>query len=342
MKAAVLREIGKPLVVEEVPLPEIGSDEVLVKTHTCGICRTDLHIQDGLAYVPALPHIPGHEPAGVVERIGANVRDVTVGQRVVPHLFVTSGECRFTAAGLHAQASNLRGIIGVTLPGGFAEYFKAPARNLLPLPDEVGFAAGGLTSCAVITAVHAYRKSGLQANDTAVVLGAGGIGLMLVQLLTSAGVRTVAVSRSPKSLELARQAGAVLALPIEGTDTARQIRALAGDGKDGADCVFEMVALAQTMKAAAEYAMRGGKIIVIGEEAEFPAIDTIHIAQRELQIVGSRNGGLQDARDAIDLMARGVIRPAIAATYPLAQINEALETVRAGRAHGRVIINLGA
>ena len=340
MKAALLREIGGPLTIEDVPLPEIGSEEVLVQVRTCGICRTDLHIQDGLAYVPSLPHIPGHEPAGVVVEVGSGVSGIEIGQRVVPHLFVSGGECRHTRAGQHAQASHLRGIIGVTLPGGFAEYFKAPARNLLPLPDNVPFDAGGLTSCAVITAVHAYRKAELQPGDLAVVLGVGGIGLLLVQLLSHAGVRSVAVSRSAASLDLARQAGAALAISMAAKDAADQIRACAKDGKEGADCVFEMVGLAQTMQVAASFVMRGGKIVVIGEEAESPAIDTVQIAQRELQIIGSRNGGLQDARDAINFLARGVIRPVISATYPLSQINEALQAVRTGQAHGRVVIQV--
>ncbi len=91
MQAATLTEIGHPLQIVDVPIPEIGPGEVLVETRTCGICRTDLHIQDGLAYVPRLPHIPGHEPAGVVARVGSDVTDFEVGQRVVPHLFVRSG-----------------------------------------------------------------------------------------------------------------------------------------------------------------------------------------------------------------------------------------------------------
>src|SRR5262245_58855018 len=95
MKAAVLKKIGSPLSVEEVPTPSIGADEVLIETRTCGICRTDLHIQDGLAYVPGLPHIPGHEPAGVVVDMGRDVSGIRVGQRVVPHLFVRSAECRY-------------------------------------------------------------------------------------------------------------------------------------------------------------------------------------------------------------------------------------------------------
>jgi propanol-preferring alcohol dehydrogenase len=258
----------------------------------------------------------------------------------VPHLFVRSGECRYSRAGQDAQATHLDGIIGVTMPGGFAEYFKAPACNLLVLPENVPFDAGGLTSCAVVTAVHAYRKSGLQVGDTAVVLGVGGIGLMLIQLLSSAGVRTVAVSRSAASLELAAVAGAELSLPIAAADTADRIREIAGADQDGADCVFEMVGLADTMKTAADYTMRGGRIVVIGEEAEFPAIDTIQIAQRELQITGSRNGGRQDAIDALAMMAAGVIRPRIAEAFALDDFNKALDHVRRGDAHGRVVVTI--
>lgn len=337
MKAAVLREVGKPLVIEEVPLPQLSPGEVLIQTHTCGICRTDLHIQDGLAYVPRLPHVPGHEPAGVVVETAPDVTEIRVGQRVVPHLFVNSAECRYTRAGHHAQATHLQGILGVTLPGGFAEFFKAPARNCLPLPDAVPFDLGGLTSCAVVTAVHAYRKAALQVNDTAIVLGAGGIGLILIQILHAAGVRVLALDRSPASLIQATQAGAQQTGLLEQT-IPDQARAWVGLDQDGVDAVFELVGRAESMKAAASFVRRGGQIIVLGEEAEFPAIDTIQIAQRELRIVGSRNGGLQDARDALDWMARGVIRPVIAARSPLDQINEALQVVRSGQAHGRVVV----
>jgi propanol-preferring alcohol dehydrogenase len=340
MKAALLRKLGEPLVIEDVPRPRPGPDEVLVQTRTCGICRTDLHIQDGLAYVPQLPHIPGHEPAGVVAEVGSAVRDFAVGQRVVPHLFFAAADCRYTRAGEHAQATHLAGILGVTRPGGFAEYFTAPARNLLVLPPEVPFDAGGLTSCAGITAVHAFRKAGLQVGDIAVVLGAGGIGLLLVQLLRAAGVRAVAVDCSEAGRRAALAAGAELALDIGAADTARRIQEVSGEDKDGVDAVFELVGRAATMRVAAGYVRRGGQIVVIGEEAEQPALDTIQIAQRELRIIGSRNGGLQDARDALALMARGVLRPVIAARYPLDRLNEALALVGRGEAAGRVVVTI--
>ena len=121
MKAAVLPEIGKPLEIRDVPQPEIGPDEVLIATQTCGICRTDVHIQDGLAYVPQLPHIPGHEPAGLVAAIGDRVRGFEEGQMVVPHLFLTCGQCTYCRTGRDAQCTDVGGIIGVTTEGGFAE-----------------------------------------------------------------------------------------------------------------------------------------------------------------------------------------------------------------------------
>jgi propanol-preferring alcohol dehydrogenase len=340
MKAAMLHRVGEPLVIEDVPIPVIGPDEVLIESHTCGICRTDLHIQDGLAYVPNLPHIPGHEPAGTIVEVGSDVSALEPGQRVVPHLFVIDADCPFARAGKHAQAMHLRGILGVTMPGGFAEYFKAPARNLLVLPHSVPFDIGGLTSCAVVTAVHAYRQASLQVGDTAVVLGVGGIGLLIVQLLRAAGIRTLAVDLDSARLEQAVRAGAGASLTFEAAELCRLVQDWAGEEKGGVDCVFELVGKGATMKAAATFARRGGQIVVIGEEPEFPAVDTIQIAQKELRLIGSRNGGLQDARDALALLEQGIIRPSIAAHYPLDQINVAIDAVRAGTMRGRAVVTI--
>ncbi len=338
MKAAMLKEIGKPFSIESVPKPKIGPDEILIETRTCGICRTDIHIQDGLAYVPELPHIPGHEPAGVVFELGSQVNHIQIGQRVIPYLFITCGHCRYCRTGREAQCLNVEDIIGVTSNGGFAEYFSVPARNALIIPDNVSFEAAGLVSCAVITALHAYRRARLMVNDTAVVIGAGGIGLILIQILKSAGIRVIAVSRSPKSLELASEYGADLTLRLGSDDTIEQARAFTGG--EGAQCAFDMVGLASTMKTAAGFVTRGGQIVIIGEEVEFPAVDSISIAQRELEIIGSRNGGIQDAIDSLKMMSAGIIQPIIDRHFTLDDFNKAMKYVRSGKAHGRIIINV--
>ena len=338
MKAAVLQALGQPLEVRDVPKPEIGPEEVLVATKTCGICRTDIHIQDGLAYVPEMPHVPGHEPAGVVAEVGERVEGIEVGQAVTPHLFLTCGRCLYCRTGRDAQCTDVGGIIGVTTGGGFAEYFKAPAMNLLTIPKGAPFDAAGLVSCAVITAVHAYRRSRLEVGETAVVMGAGGIGLMLIQILKHAGLQVVTVNRSDAGLKMAKEAGADLCVRFDEENAAKEV--LDFTGSLGATAIYECVGRSSTMKVSADCAARGGQIIVIGEEPEFPEIDTIQIAQRELEIIGSRNGSRQDALDALDWIAKGVISPPIVERIPLERINEGLQMVRDGSAHGRVIVTL--
>jgi D-arabinose 1-dehydrogenase-like Zn-dependent alcohol dehydrogenase len=175
-------------------------------------------------------------------------------------------------------------------------------------------------------------------GDAVVVLGTGGIGQILIQILKQVGARVVALSRAAKSLELAKGAGADFCLQLNDRDAARQV--IDFSGGLGAVCVFECVGLAATMRTAADCLMRGGQIIVIGEEPDFPAIDSIHIAQHELEIIGSRNGSKQDAADAIQWMAQDIIRPPIVRRLPLEEINAGLDFVRSGAAHGRVVVTL--
>ena len=220
-------------------------------------------------------------------------------------------------------------------PGAFAEYFKAPGANLFPLSEKVPFDVGGLVADAVVTAVHAVGRSGLQAGETAVVLGAGGIGQVLIQLLRSRGIRVVAVSRSDAKLALARECGAHLVLRSGEPETASTLREFTGTG--GAQCVFDCVGSAQTLRDSADYVIRCGRIIVIGEERDDTPINTTEIAQRELEIIGSRNGTRRDTVEAIKLLEAGVVNPPIAQRFRLEEINEAYDAVRHG-ASGRVVV----
>ncbi|GII95749.1 alcohol dehydrogenase catalytic domain-containing protein [Sinosporangium siamense] len=347
MRAALLTGIDRPLEIREVPIPQIGPDEVLIQTLSSGVCRTDLHIQDGLAYVPRLPHIMGHEPAGIVVERGEAVSEVEVGEVVVPHLFIADRECRYTQAGADAQALHLQGILGVTLPGGFAEYFRAPARNLLKVPAGLDPRIAGLSSCAVITAVHAYRRGTVTPARTAVVIGAGGIGQILVQLLVGAGVATAVVDVREENLALAISNGAGHTALASAADRVQVLRSWAdsqavrsepGGWSDGVDLVIDLVGSTASMADAAQYVRRRGRIVVVGEEPDFPGISSTTIAQRELEIVGSRNGDRSDQHDALRLLAEGVITPPLDEEYPLEHANEALARLRSGQARGRVLI----
>ncbi|MDA4136509.1 MAG: alcohol dehydrogenase catalytic domain-containing protein [Thaumarchaeota archaeon] len=338
MIAAVLREVGKPLVVESVPVPEVSPDEVLVETKFCGICGTDLHIVDGFGYVPKLPHIPGHEPSGVVAKVGSDVKSFKPGDRVVPYLFITCGECWYCKSGRDSMCSNLKGIIGVISDGAFAQYFKAPARNLFRLPDSVSFEVGALTADAVITSVHAvYDRGNVHSMRSAAVIGVGGVGQVIVQLLKDLGLSVIAVSRSEAKLSVARSLGADHVWKSGGEDLEEQSRRYFADG---VDVVFDCVGSKDSMTDALGMVRRCGRVVMVGEEeALLPATST-QIAQRELEIVGSRNGSRSNMELGLQFLSRGVIKPLISDIFPLEKINEAFERVRNG-ASGRVVVKVG-
>ncbi len=335
MQAGVMSGLKEPLRIRSVPVPAIAEDEVLVATHSCGICGTDLHILEGQAYMPKLPHILGHEPAGVVARIGRAAGGLKPGDRVIPYLFFNCGECYYCRVGRHQQCLRLSGILGVMCHGGFAEYFKAPARNLFRLPDNVPFDVGGLIVDAVITAVHAARRAGLYAGQNAVVLGVGGVGLCLVQVLVNAGINVTAVDLVEAKLELARRLGAAWTARFAAEQANDAIRDRAG--ADGIAAVFDCVGSTQSLAATCRWVRSTGRVVVIGESGQPPAATSTEIAQRELEIIGSRNGTRQDLAEAIGLVERGVVQPPIAAHVPLEDLNTAFDLVRAGPI-GRVVV----
>lgn len=335
MKAAVMHEVGAPLQIEEVSIPDIGPDEVLVETRTCGICGTDLHILNGFGYVPPLPHILGHEPAGIIAHVGCNVTALRPGDRVVPHLFLNCGNCYYCRVGRQEQCTNLRGILGVLIPGAFAEYFKTRATNLYKLPEQVPFDIGGLVADAVVTSVHAAKRANLRVGDTAVVIGTGGLGLTLIQILKAAGIRVIGTARSNESLAHAKEVGADKTVRADDPDAASQVKDFTYGF--GAQCVFDCVGTSQSMRHSADFVMRCGRIVVIGEERDYAPISTTEIAQQELEIIGSRNGTRQDMVEAIGFLGSGLVKPPVARRFPLDAINEAFDFMRHSKG-GRVVI----
>jgi D-arabinose 1-dehydrogenase-like Zn-dependent alcohol dehydrogenase len=336
MKASVMERVDAPLRMRDIAEPAIAPDEALVRTQTTGICGTDLHILQGKGYVPPLPHVLGHEPAGVVIAVGADVRNIVPGDRVIPSLFFTCDECYYCRVGRHQQCSQLRGILGVLCHGAFAEYFRAPARNLFHLPDSIPFDIGGLISDAVVTALHATKRGQLTPGSNALVIGSGGVGLCLIQALRSAGVRVLAADVDTKKLELAEKCGASGVLH---SSSRLQGAALDLAGEDGLQCVFDCVGSADSLRTACSTVMNGGRVVVIGEQEASPSVTSTEIAQRELEIVGSRPGTRQDLVEAIRLVERGAITPPIAARYRLDEANEALQAFRSG-APGRIVLQV--
>lgn len=319
MKALVLKEYKK-FSYEDVPQPQPGPDEVLVAVKACGICGSDVHGMDGSTGRRRPPIIMGHEASGVIAGAGAAVKGWATGDRVTFDSTIYCGYCEFCRSGSINLCENRR-VLGVSCEeyrqhGAFAEYVVVPQRILYRLPDTLRFEQAALVEPFAI-ALHAARRSPPKLNDTVVVVGAGMIGVALVQALSQAGCgRLIAVDMVDDRLERAAQLGATHVLNSAKQDALKEILALTG-GK-GADLCFEAVGVSATVDLALRCLQKGGAATLVGNVA--PKIDfPLQIAvTRELSIFGScASKGEYPA--CLDMLARGALKaePLLSATAPL-------------------------
>ena len=186
MKAALLRSFGERLSIEEAPTPQPARGEALVRVRACGIDGTDLKLLDGFGYLPELPFIMGHEIAGEVAAVGADVADFAPGDRVAVYNFVTCNSCVYCRSYRDQLCLNMSGIVGVLdMPGGYAEFLCLPAQQLIRLPDNVNYIDGATCCDAGLTATHAVDRAQVTIGDKVLVIGIGGVGSMVTQLLAA-------------------------------------------------------------------------------------------------------------------------------------------------------------
>lgn len=321
MKALVLIEYGK-LSYDEVPTPEISCEDVLVAVKACGICGSDVHGLDGSTGRRRPPLIMGHEAAGVIARVGSGVAGWAPGERVTFDSTIYCGRCDFCRAG-RINLCDHRRVLGVSCEdyrqhGAFAQFVVVPQRVLYRLPDALPFEHAALVE-PVSIAVHAVRRTPVALNDTAVVIGAGMIGQLLIQALRVAGCgQIIAVDVAPDKLALAMKLGATAAVNPSGTDAAKEIlRLTAGRG---ADLAFEAVGLAATVDLAVRGVRKGGAVTLVGNVAPKVDLPLQAVVTRELTLSGScASRGEYPA--CLDLLARGAIQvaPLISAVAPLAE-----------------------
>jgi 2-desacetyl-2-hydroxyethyl bacteriochlorophyllide A dehydrogenase len=338
MKAAVLHEFGQPLTIEEVEGPSPGTGEVVLQTMACGIDGTDLKLCDGFGYSPELPFVMGHEIAGIVSNVAHDVGGFQVGDRVVVYNFLFCGHCVFCLTHREQLCPNMRGVMGVLKRhGGYAEYVSVPAQQLVRIPDNVSWEDAAVSCDAALTAVHALERSRLRLGETAVIIGIGGVGSVLVQLARLAGVRVIAVDHDPRRAQWAEENGAHHFLDSSGdADIPLAVRDLT-DGL-GAPCVIDVVGKEVTMQAGFNSLQRGGRMVVVGYTPDHYPVSGKQLAQNELELIGTRAGRRQDLINALSLMAAGQLRSIVRYRYALEQANEALATLRSGAALGRTVL----
>ena len=337
MKAAVLREFQQPLHWEEVETPVPGPDEVLVQVMACGIDGTDLKILDGFGYVPELPYIMGHEPAGVVAEVGSRVTDFKPGDRVITYNFFTCGKCLLCRIHREQLCVDMTGVLGGLMKwGGYAEYLKIPARQLVSVPERVAWPDAAVCCDAGVTSLHAVDRARVKLGETVVVIGVGGVGSVVTQLAKAAGARVVVVNRSDRREQWARKMGADEVLDSSQVDVAEAVHELTGGL--GADCVIDVVGRKETVTDGVNSLRHGGRLVIVGYTPDLYPLSGKQFAQNELEIIGTRCGRMQDLINTVRLVAEGKIKSIVTNTFPMEEANEALAFLRAGKALGRVVL----
>ncbi len=340
MRAVRMIGVGKPLEEREVPVPEIGEKDVLVRVRAAGICHSDAHYRSGKSPVRPLPMTLGHEVAGVVERVGSRVTGRKPGDRVCLHYNVTCGDCYYCSTG-NEQFCGKGLMLGHYTDGGYAEYVAVPERNAVLLPDEIPFEAGATLMCASATSFHALRKSRLRAGETAAVIGVGGLGASAVQLCRAFGALEVfAVDINADKLALAKTYGAV---PINARekDPVAEIRRLTG-GK-GADVALELIGRAQTMKQAIQCLGPMGRAVIVGISDEPIQIDTYReVLGNEVEIIGSNDHLLQEMPALVEMARKGMLDTSRVVTRTVGlnakEINAALDALERYEGGVRTVI----
>jgi len=328
---------GKPLALERMPVPAARPGEVLVRVRAAGVCRTELHFLDGLLDLGVTPLTLGHEIAGEVVALGLGAEGVRPGDRVLVCYYATCGRCRWCRTARENLCGRPVAQLGFTADGGYAEYVRAPARVMIPLPEALDFIPACTLGCSVTTALHASGTiANLQAGETAVVYGAGGVGFALVQVCKARGASVIAVGRSPRKLDRARALGADATVNAAEGKVAERIRTLTGG--EGADAVFELVGTRETMAEAAAALRKRGRLVFIGYSADPFTVHPLRLVIDEAQILASVGNTLQEAHEAVAWAAAGRVQAIVDRTYPLSEAAAALEALRRGEIVGRAVL----
>lgn len=358
MKAAVCREFGKPLVIENVSLADVGPGEVRIKVKATAICHSDITYAEG-SWGGTLPAIYGHECAGVVEHVGSGVTTVAVGDHVVATLIRSCGHCHGCSMGnpvtcttqfpLDAKSpitdKDGKSVVQSMRTGGFAENILVHESQCVAVPKAIPFASASLLACGVITGFGAVTNTAkVPAGSHVVVIGTGGVGLNAIQGAHISGARTViAVDIADNKIEAAKKFGATHGINSKTQDVGAQVLAMT-DGR-GADFVFVTVGVKSAFDSSYNLLAKGGSVVLVGMPASgvMSEIDPGTMAAYSQNILGSKMGSARiqvDIPNLVGLYQQGRVKldELVTKTYPIEEINEAIDAVKRGEALRNVIV----
>ena len=341
MKAAVFHGPNQPLKIEEVETPKIEAHEILVKIAACGVCNTDAHyIDHGVPTFKAPPMILGHEPSGIVEEVGADVKNFKAGDRVlIPPVF-SCGYCDNCRLGRENICFNMV-MLGNHLDGAYAEYTKAPAKDCQHLPEELPLEESSIIADAISTPYHAVKnRAQVKPGDSVVVYGCGGVGMNVVQIAAAAGASVIAVDIVDWKLETAKQLGAqhtINAKDKEDKALLKEIRGLTGGG---ADISIEAIGNPKTIELGPASVKAGGCHCQVGYTHHNVPVNAGRLMFREIEIKGSLGCRPVDYPKIISMVRTGKIqlKPVVTHRFPLEEIDAAFDLLRKGESLRSIIV----
>lgn len=336
MRAVRYHGPKQPLRLEEVPTPDPGPGEVLVKVAAAGICHTELHFLSGLLNLGVAPLTLGHEVVGRVEKAGAGVTSVREGDRVIVYYYVGCGRCAHCLVGDENLCDALVAEYGFITDGGFAEYVRVPARNAVRLPDHLTDTAAAPIGCGVTTAVHAAGLARLAMGDVVLIYGVGAVAFGLIQLSRLAGAEVIAVSRTPAKLDAAKAQGAAHVLNANLGKVAERVREITHG--HGADVIFELVATQDSMAACTQAIAKRGRLVFVGYSEDSYTVHPIQLVITEASVMGSVGNTLDELVRAVDLVARGKVKTVVDRVLPLAEFQKGVDALSRGELVGRAVL----
>lgn len=338
MKAMILHEFNTPLCEEIVSDPLPGYGEVVIRVHGCAVDQFDLTIKKGAIEGAKLPLILGHEVAGEVTSLGEGVNGINVGDRVASTLYVTCGYCRPCQTGSETVCNNFLGYIGVQFDGGYAEFMKISAANLVQIGNSISYEEGSILANAIGTPYHGIiKRARVRPGETVLITGAGGgVGLHAIQLATLAGGRVMGADIGEGKCSGILNMGAERS--VDPTKDSLVESAMEWTNGEGVNVVIELVGTATISETIRCLATQGRLAIIGSHTGRTMTTDPLYLMRKELIVMGSRNCSKQDLREVVTLVERGKIKPIFSQVYPLNQAEDVLNKMAEGMYVGRPVL----
>ena len=350
MKAAQIIKPKDALQVQQLDTPKPKGSQVLVKVESSGVCHSDIHLWEGGYEGPEgqflkttdrgvkYPLTPGHEIAGIVEHMGEEAEGFSKNEKVLVFPWIGDGLCPACRIGEENLCDKPRSL-GIYKNGGYAEYVLVPSyKYLVKIDYEMDTDTAATLSCSALTAYSAVRNTNLRPNDNLVIVGAGGLGLMAIQLAKAVtGAKIIAMDLDDQKLDIAKKNGADTVVNSKKEDPAKAVMELTD--KLGADAVIDFVNASKTVESDMQFLRRRARVVLVGLFGGELKLSLVTMPTRAYKIIGSYTGTLSEMIELVSLAGRRVIKPMVSNRFKLDQATEALSKLKEGKITGRGVIN---